>query len=57
MKRFVIYQNRRVEVVDMIIRSLQHINLPVITQVKVEFKEDGEWFDEWVDADKVEFDT
>lgn len=56
MKRFVIYQNRRVEVIDMVIRSLQHINLPVITQVKVKFKEDGEWFDEWVDADKVEFD-
>lgn len=56
MNIFVIYCNRKVKVIDMVIKESTYVKLPIIAQVKVKYKEDGEWFDEWVDASKVNFD-
>jgi hypothetical protein len=50
-----IYDNKVVEVVKLVTINSGYITHPVLTQVKIQWKEDGESVEDYVDSNKVEF--
>ena len=50
-----IYENKIVKVVKLITANSGYVTHPILVQVKIEWKEDGEKFDSYVDANKIEF--
>ena len=51
----VIYKGKKCKVIGMVVQKAELITKPVIVQVAIEWKENGDTFEDWVDANDVEF--
>jgi hypothetical protein len=49
------YKGKKVKVVKLILGKSEFIAKPILIQVKIEYKLDGDFFDEYVDANELEF--
>lgn len=50
----VIYDNKIVEVIKLVTATSPYIKYPVLVQVKVQWRENGELVDDYVDVNNVE---
>jgi hypothetical protein len=50
-----IYNNKIVTITKLVTKQVPYITHPVLIQVKIEWTENGEVVDDYVDANKVEF--
>lgn len=50
-----IYGDKIVEVIKLVTATSPYIKHPVLVQVKVQWRENGELVDDYVDANNVEF--
>jgi hypothetical protein len=50
-----LYQNKKVKVTKIIVIKEEFFKYPMLTQVKIEWKENGQTISDYVDANTVEF--
>jgi len=50
-----IYNNKIVEVLKLVTTTNTYITHPILVQVKIQWQEDGELVDDYVNANDVEF--
>jgi hypothetical protein len=50
-----LYQNKKVKITKIIVDKVNYLKHPMLTQVKIEWKENGQTISDYVDANKVEF--
>ena len=49
------YKNQTVKVVKLILAHNTYVSKPILVQVKIEYKKNGEIVSDYIDADQVEF--
>lgn len=50
-----VYKDKLVKVVKLIVERNKFINKPILVQVKIEYKENGETISDYADASQIEF--
>ena len=50
------YKGKRVNVTKLVLAKSEYINRPILSQVRIEYRENGATFTDYANANEVEFD-